>query len=474
MANPRNLLRVLLGSLILTLLLNVTLFRSSLDAATLSVLGESLRVLESGGQRAWELVGWRGGLLLEAYRYFGLGGLRISWILLQMGPTFLALFGLGLIWLGWRGWRTNPSPLVLRLEGFGGLAIFCAVLVYAGGGWARSSSPEEVFPGRAWLQEIAAATGENPVLANPTLRAKAALLAPELHCDPVQEMSEILREPSLWRDHVMASRPAAVVLSGRVEEYGPLLDYLLEAPDWELAEINQYGLLFFPQGRASAWQEGKVAVSAKIEPGGGVSTEGEAVRTALRLARESVYQTQAGYYGAARQLLEEAKTMAPDSAEVLALSAAFLAERGQWPEAATEAEAALALNPRLAAAWQIRLQSELAMQQPQRAAESARELESHAGADDFSWFLIARAANEGNDPALEIRALEELLRLSQLRNLPVGGYLIFLGQAYARQGFERQARSAWTEAMQSGSLTPAQEGQVGELLERLDSAPAGP
>jgi hypothetical protein len=110
------------------------------------------------------------------------------------------------------------------------------------------------------------------------------------------------------------------------------------------------------------------------------------------------------------------------------------------------------------------------MQQPRLAGNSARQLEPLAGRDDFSWFLIARAANEANDPSLEIRALENLVSLSRARQLPTGHYLIYLGQAQARLGLADAAIASWTTALESKELSQDQTQQVLELLEQLEAA----
>lgn len=467
---------VVLGAVGITALWSMPAWRGTPDAVGLQVLGgRLLQDAAMGGATGGESslsTRW----LLAAFQNGGLDGLWRAWFLLGQIPTFLALLGVGFCaMVGFyllgrvrsgqrRFWRGAIWVVVIAGIGVGTWR--------AWSDWSARPPLEEKFPGKAWLEAWAGHAEGAPVFANAGLRAKAALLAPDLRTDPSPEISELVRDPLLWRERNREFPVRGVLLDGRIEEFGPLLTHLLDAPDWKLAEVSPYGLVFW---KASDF-------SPKLRSGEAIRIEGETLRRengreardernlAVLAARQALVHAQVGQFGEGRRLLNAARARTPDRAEVLALSAAFLALREQWPEAATEATEALKLQPGLAAAWQVRLQCELAMGQPRRASESAREFENHAGADDFSWFLIARAAHEGKDPSLEIRALEKLVALSRARGLPTGPYLIYLGQAQVGMGLDRDARDSWTSALKSGELTPAQTKQVGELLERLNEA----
>lgn len=468
--------KAILGAGAGAFLWNLTALDSAPDAASLQLLGETLRA--PGGPPPNASLALT--LLLRAHEVGGLAGLRWAWIAWQMLQAFFGFLIFALAIIGWnllQNRRQIPQPV--RLWGrrilVGALILLGLGLVWRVQGAVRNfSPPEEFFPGQRWLAAWAELAQGKLVFANPSLRARAALLAPDLRLDSTEDLSGLLQDPVRWRQH-QGSQPAeAVILSGRVEEFSPLLRHLQRSPDWQLVEVAPQGLVFW---RAPALEERQRLQSGEsFTLQGGELQRNEKLpqaspnQRAVAAARQALVHAQVEEYGPARRLLEHAKQLAPNQPEVLALSAAFLALRQQWPEAAAESQTALALNPRLAAAWQILLQSQLAMQQPRSANASARRLQDLAQSDDFSWFLIARAANESNDPALEIRALEKLIALSRSRRLPLGPYLIYLGQAQARMGLDRAARAAWQEALQSGELTQAQTEQVQALLQRLDQA----
>jgi hypothetical protein len=468
-----SLLGIVLAAVIMAILWNVTVWRSTPDAPSLQLIGELLRT-EQAGDAANRDSSWVLEAFLQAYRSGGLEGLQTAWILWQILPS-ITLFLLAGVLL-WAILFKLPALASPWVSGLRKILAFAAV-VFAGlvswhgiTSFIKLSPPEEFFPSQAWLQSWTDLASGELVFANPSLRARAALLAPELNIDPSPEINSLLQEPVLWRQHQQVKPAQAVILSGRTEEFAPLLRHLQQSPDWALAEVSPHGLIFYPTSSISRLRPERSGHAIKLQEDQITRTfspDASAQTLASAAARQALSHAQVEQYGAARRLIEAAKQLAPEHPEILAISAAFLAQRSQWPEAANEAEAALAINPNLPAAWQVLLQSQLAMQQPRLAGNSARQLEASAGQDDFSWFLIARAANEANDPSLEVRALEKLVSLSNARQLPTGPYLIYLGQAQARLGLADAAIASWTSALESQELSQDQTKQVADLLEQL-------
>lgn len=460
----------------LAILWNLTVWRSTPDAPSLQLVGELLRTEQNGpdanGDSSWVLESF-----IQAYHSGGLEGLRLAWIIWQTIPS-LTLFLLAgvLLWALLDRLKSLATPWSSRLRQLLKLAalVFAGLISWQGlGSFMKVSAPEEFFPGHAWLESWTELASGELIFANPSLRARAALLAPDLTTDPTPELTSLLQDPVLWRQHQQQNPARFIILSGRTEEFAPLLRHLQQSPDWTLAEVSPHGLVFCPTSSFSDLRPERSGHAIKLLDGKITRTfspEASPKNLASAAARQALVHAQVEQYGTARRLIETAKQLAPDQPEILAISAAFLAQRSQWPEAAAEAQAALAINPRHSAAWQVLLQSQLAMQQPRLAGNSARQLEPLAGRDDFSWFLIARAANEANDPSLEIRALENLVSLSRARQLPTGPYLIYLGQAQARLGLADAAIASWTTALESKELSQDQTQQVLELLEQLEAA----
>ena len=107
----------------------------------------------------------------------------------------------------------------------------------------------------------------------------------------------------------------AVLLSGPVGEYRPLLDHLMASPDWHLAFVTNYGFLF---------RYGSGLPPRSLDPAFRLGSDQE---TAVYLAQI------AGYYDAirrtadARACIERALELAPDNTTVLSHAATFAAPR---------------------------------------------------------------------------------------------------------------------------------------------------
>lgn len=272
-----------------------------------------------------------------------------------------------------------------------------------------------------------------------------------------------------WRKLDSENSFRAVVLSGRAEEFRPLLDFLTASPVWTPALVDAHGIVFLRRNPASALAgRGSFPEAAPSAP------EGMSARArGVWLARQAVYFAAGGENSAARGRLEEAARLAPDSAPVAALRASFLAERGQFPEAAGEARRALAIAPGYVPALQALVQCEIAMARPSSAWEAALKLEAAAPDDVYSLYLCARAANAAKITHEESRLLERAILLAGRRGIPDGAFRIYLGQAYARQGFARQALAEWDAALAGESLSGEQIESLRELREALNESHGG-
>jgi len=419
------------------------LFRLQPDADL--VLGVSLLSEEGwrASMREWffEAGGWDGVLT-----FLALQQAVVLWVIcsLLLGGIFT-----GVVWY-------FPREAVKGL--IGGLA--AAVLVVSVGKAGMTLWRKPVFlseqvrlPGAA-LDRAAETAGDAPLFLN----ARAMLLSRALGREPdelAEEWAGSVGDPRQWRALDREHRFGAVFFIGRSNEYQPLLDHLLQSPDWGLAWVDAHGICF-KRGAGTAW--------TPPEPGIELSQE-----EALELSMTAQNLAAAGLNGPARKAFNAAALAAPDLPEVAARRASFFAARGQWTEALDEAERASALRRNYPPAIQIQVQALMETRRPLEAWRAAEQLISFSPDDPYSLFLHARAANAVRAHYAEEKSLVRLIELSETYGLPVEAYRIYLGQCYARQGLAGPALAQLDQVLNSEHLNEDQR----RLLQETRDAVAG-
>jgi hypothetical protein len=268
--------------------------------------------------------------------------------------------------------------------------------------------------------------------------------------------------PSAWRRLDRESPFGAVLMAGSLAEYRPLLDHLLESPDWQLRDVTPWTMVWGRVGLDGSplernWTRPDAAELLRLFP--------HPEDRAYYLARMGEQMAALQDFGTARRFFRESLALEPRRPDARTMSASFLASRGQWPEAVAEAEAVLQEHPGYAPAYQVLVQAELGAQRPSRAWDAARRLRALQPQDPYSLFLHARAANAVGAAWDEADSLQRLIRISRRLGLPTAPYQLYLGQALSRQGLLEQAAAAWQAALGSGELTTEQEAQVREFLQ---------
>jgi tetratricopeptide (TPR) repeat protein len=303
--------------------------------------------------------------------------------------------------------------------------------------WEKPLLPDDQRLPIASLQRVLDSADGDPVFAN----ARAGLIARAL-TDPefplLDDGGAASGNPGAWRELDRKHRFGAVYFLGRPQEFRPLLDHLLNSPDWRLGWVDQHGLCFL-RGAGTPWSPG--------EP-----PESESTVEAEKMARTALNLSAAGRNGDARRWFTAALELAPRSVPVAAMHASFLAQRGQWNEALSEAERALVFRSGYMPALQIKVQTLLELRRPAEAWRTAEELLKVSPRDLFSLFLHARAANAVGAFYSEQNSLERLIAISARSGLPVENYRIYLGQCFARQGFGQQALDQFDLVLSSPGL----------------------
>jgi tetratricopeptide (TPR) repeat protein len=294
--------------------------------------------------------------------------------------------------------------------------------------------------------------------ANPSALAHLLLLAPNATGDlTMADSARLSTNPAQWREGFRRTRWNAVLLSGPVGEYRPLLDHLMGSPDWHLASVNNSGFLFVPgSGLPPRSLDGTFRCATDQE-------------TAVYLAQIS------GYYDAirrtvdARVCIERALELAPDNTTVLSHAATFAAAHKRWQDALGYSGRALERNPGSSHAKLVQALALLETGDPDKAQELVDEVLLQSPDDPYTLFLSARIRRSLNDYAREAESLERLVALGEKAGISTVNYRIYLGQAYARQGLAEPALQNYRAALNSQQLDARQAEEVQDAIKAIES-----
>lgn len=276
---------------------------------------------------------------------------------------------------------------------------------------------------------------------------------------PLAEAAEVMVDPLKWRQLDQKKHFGAVVLNGRLPEYAPLLQHLLASPEWSLAYVDNFGIGFL-RGQ-QLWQpQTPDEVAARFaQPR---DAAGYLSQTALSLSL-------LGKNGDAVRYFDFAEKLAPHEAETYARKAVFLNSRNQFGDAIAAADQALALNPDMLSALQIKSLALLNAQQAESAWKTALKLAELAPEDPYSQFIFARCANGVRAYSAESDALEKVITLSEKRGLPVTNYRIFLAQSFAHRGLSEQALAQFRLAEKDPANSAKQKQEIAESIANIEA-----
>ena len=305
-------------------------------------------------------------------------------------------------------------------------------------------------------EKAKAASGVFP---SPSALPYLVLFAPQFAGKvPPAESVALSKDPGAWRSAQRKSHWDAVLLSGRADEYKPLLDHLISSPDWRLAAVDNFGYLFVA-GSGPA-----VAL-----PNFQTFKLGSDQETAIYLAEVAGYLDGIRKTNDARMCIERALELAPQNLTVLAHAATFFAERKRWQDAISYCDRALQINPDHAHAKIVKALALVELKEPQKAYNILNEVLIQMPDDVYTLFLQARVSRSLHDYASESRLLEKLLRLPGRTDEATAYYHLYLGQAYAKQGFADPALQHYRVALDSGHLSPEQVTDVKDQIKTIEA-----
>ena len=403
-------------------------------AETVAIVSHSMASLAG-----FSAAGWRSKLMASAYNFGKWEGAESMRFLLTFTPWFLGFLGSGILLCKFQ----NRMLLALFY-----LAVLAAT--WHGSYEAYYASLRDIrdlrliVPGS--LIESATESGGRIFINSASVPA-AAVCAPDIlkSLPTAETLAELWKSPVAWRAEDRNRPFSAIVITGDPVESAKFLKSL--PSDWHLAKTDNHGLLYLRNS-------GKTEIPT---PDSGKSLFRNPRDRAIYLADCALVLESIERWEEACAMMSEAVKLAPDDIVVLVKSATLSAALKRWSQAKAVSQRALTLDPSNISA---RYLLALALLETGNANHAANELarmnpESNPGI----LLLQARIARQINDPATETAALEALLKITRKQKQSATGLYLFLGQAWARQGFSDQSLENYEAALR-GDLTEAQRGEV--------------
>ena len=320
---------------------------------------------------------------------------------------------------------------------------------------------------------------ETPALALEGLQAKALyfngaarpwllarrpdLLAPEDRDDRSERtraFAQAVLVPRSFRQLDRQYRFDALLFIGDPSQYRPLLDHLAETKDWSLSYVDHFGMVF-RRGGARAWK------MEDLQPVRARFAGAPAHDRAVFLAQTAVKLVAVREFDAGKRLLDESVQLdsrLPDAWNGLAI---YHMHRGEYREAFTTADRALALDKTHLPALATKTQLLFATKHFSEAYELSKQLIERLPDDPNLLFYHAKTAHEAHAYKAEIEALERLIARAEADARPVSGYQIYLAQAYASASDAPHAIEAFMGALNDPDLPREQRDFARENIERI-------
>ena len=300
--------------------------------------------------------------------------------------------------------------------------------------------------------------GKEQVFANPTALRHLLLLLPNGASGvSLEDSARLALNPSEWREAFRRQRWPAVVLSGPIGEYRPLLDHLLVSPDWHLASVTNHGFLF---------RHGPGLPPRSLEEGSRFRSDHE---TALYLAQIAGYYEAIWRTGDARVCLERAVSLAPENTSVLSHAANFAVAQRRWQDALAHSRKALEKNPNLGHAKLVQALALFETGETEQAEKLIDEVLLGSPNDSYTLFLSARIRRTLNDYSGEAASLEKLVTNAKNAGVSPVDYQIYLAQAYAKQGLAEPALRSYRAALENDQLGPRERDDIRDAIEAIES-----
>lgn len=420
---------------------------AALCAALPSLFQRAETIRSAGAGVLSESASWKDRLAALAFQIGGWALVDALWLLLGSLPWFLAF-----LLLFWGASRLRDTLRTLALVLIRGL---CLVVCVAGIWKAYSAAQNQIVDIRllAPLDLVEAAKARHGrVFINASARPAVAFLDEGLLNNSLsrEKTAELSGSAQKWRTEDRAEPFSAVLLSGTVSEAKPLLQHLLESPDWYLARVDNQGLLFF---RGANPDLAATAVPEFATPRD----------RAIFLAQYAIHLEAAGFQSLAASSMEEALNLARKDYEILFRASSLSASQNRWERARKQAESAAKARPGAYEAEYLVAFSLLQTGAADKAFEATDQLKNKYPNDPHILHLHARTSRAVHDFSQETATLQQILRMAEQGGADTARIHIYLAQSWAQRGFPDQASAHYQSALSQG-LSPGETRDVQDAL----------
>jgi tetratricopeptide (TPR) repeat protein len=376
-------------------------------------------------------------------------GERLAALAFQLGGWGLAealrlVFGavpwfVGFLILFWGASRLKGLPRTLGAALVGILCLVVSAMGISGALFPAShpiNDPRLLAP--LTLVEMAKSE-RGRVFMNPSARPCIAPFGEALIDRSLTEKmaADLSNLPEKWRAEDRSKPFSSVLISGRVFEAKPLIQHLLDAPDWYLARVDNQGLFFLRGQRPDL-------------AGSPVPNFPTPRERAVYLAQYALNLEMAGFRTLATASMDEALSLAGKDYEILFRASSLSASQSHWERARKQAAAAAKARPGAYEANYLLALSLLETRAFDKAFECSSKLRNQNPDDPSVLLLHARASRAAHDYSEETKTLDRLLKLAKDSNTPTARIHIFLAQSWAQRGFPEQAISHYKSALTEG------------------------
>lgn len=379
----------------------------------------------------WEVAGVSHSLLSASPWFLGF---LVLFFLASRTPTRWRKTSLAVVWLGW----------------------FAASASGLWNGWIvwqdRVVDPRLLAP--TVLVEKAAGHSQR-VFVNPSALALVAAVNRDfIDRSLSHDLPLLVQSTAKWRAEDRKRPFSAVLLAGNLAEARPLIQHLLDAPDWHISRVDNQGILFLHADQPDNFESEIPAFESPRD-------------RAIYLAQYAICLDAAGEKSRANQRMDEALEIAGSDFEILVHAASLAAFQGRWERAKTLAVKADKYRPNTFESQYLLAWSLLETRTFEKAFALTSLLAKSHPNDIAVLMLHARTSRASKDFTTETATLEQLLQL--VRNDPNASSRIhlFLGQSWAQRGFPDQALAQYRQALE-GTLTPAEARDIREAMKTIE------
>lgn len=291
-------------------------------------------------------------------------------------------------------------------------------------------------------------------------RWKALGLAGSGPEEPIARYEVTLHNPQAWRALDRKERFAAILLVGDPAEFRPLLEHLLQSPDWTLAYLDPTSLIF-RRSPAPAWSVSDLApLKERFKSHSRAEQVMMRVQSAHRLAAiEEI--------SASKALLDEALRLDPQSGPAWTEVASQYAILGQWDRALDASEHAVKADKNYLPALAAKANALFAFGKFNDALALTRRLVVETPGDGQNLYLHAKVTHAAHAYTEEIEVLLKIIAISESNQMPTGSWRIYLAQAYAATGQGEPALAQFEAALKDPTLSDKERSFAEKGVNRL-------